>query len=274
MRRLVTTLLVALPFAACATSTGSSKNDEFADFAAPNQIVQEAIDERIAQIPWQHREELLQNLLWLAQSGEQAIPAVVKGLDHDTPKVRSSCAWVLSRMGDRRVISSLQSKQRDSDPTVRMEIARTLVLMGDLKPASTLIEGLDSEKKEVRFLCSEALKSSTGRDFGYDHLADGVGARQPSIYQWRTWYADMSGDAFFATNYAQEHGLVPTGEATPMVVDPSMGAAPAGETAPVMPMDENSSNDGTMEKMENVEEPTQVEPVEYPGSQPVVPDNV
>ena len=41
--------------------------------------------------------------------------------------------------------------------------------MGDLSMAPTLIEGLDSEKKEVRFLAHESLKTQTGRDFGYDH---------------------------------------------------------------------------------------------------------
>jgi HEAT repeat protein len=67
------------------------------------------IDQRIEQIPYQHREELLQNLLWLAQTGEQTIPAVLDGLRHDNPKVRSSCAWVLGRLRDRRTIPNLQA---------------------------------------------------------------------------------------------------------------------------------------------------------------------
>lgn len=59
---------------------------------------------------------------------------------------------------------------KDSEATVRMECARTLVLMGDLAWSPTLIEGLDSDRKEVRYLCHEALKTSSGHDFGYDHL--------------------------------------------------------------------------------------------------------
>ena len=60
------------------------------------------IDHRVAQIPYQHREELFNNLLWLSQSGEQAIPALLVGLEHAEPKVRSNCAWVLARIGDRQ----------------------------------------------------------------------------------------------------------------------------------------------------------------------------
>lgn len=62
------------------------------------------ITRRVEQIPYQHREELLQSLMWLAQTGEQTIPALLTGLHHGNPKVRSSCAWVLGRIGDRRVI--------------------------------------------------------------------------------------------------------------------------------------------------------------------------
>jgi hypothetical protein len=210
------TVLFAL--AAC-SSTSSSNGDE--SYLKPNSLMSDEISRRIEQVPFQHRDELLQNLLWL----EQTIPAVLQGLRHDSPKVRSSCAWVLGRIRDRRTIPALQAAVRDSNATVKLECARSLVLLGDLAWSPALIEGLDSERKEVRYLCHEALKTATGHDFGYDHLADNQKALQMSVLKWRQWWSEYSGDQFFAQGYQQKNGLA----------DPV--AAPMGETKAVEPQD-------------------------------------
>src|SRR5262249_36736570 len=99
--------------------------------------------------------------------------------------------------------------------TVRLEVARTLVGMGDLQPASTLIEGLDSDRKEVRYLCHEALKSATGRDFGYDHLSENETQRRTPVLGWREWRSGFSGDKFFAATYQDKYHLGQT-PASPM----------------------------------------------------------
>jgi hypothetical protein len=201
------TLLLA--FAACSTTDSSSS-----PYTQPNGLMAGEITRRMQEIPYQHREELLENLMWLAQTGEQTIPSLLDGLRSDNPKVRSSSAWVLGRLRDHRTIPNLQAAMKDSDQTVRMEVARTLVLLGDLVWSPNLIEGLDSDKKEVRYLCHEALKSATGRDFGYDHLSEDATARSTAALGWRQWWSEYSGDPFFAQNYAKQHGL--QGLAAPM----------------------------------------------------------
>ena len=217
----ITTLLV---LTACGTT-----RDHSSEFAQPNQLMGQEISRRIEEIRYQHRDVLFNNLLWLAQSGEQAIPALLDGLRHEDPKVRSNCCWVLSEIGDRRAIPYLQPLSRDSVDSVRLEAARSLVVMGDMKPVPVLIEGLDSERIQVRWLCHEALKRSTARDFDYDHLTDDRLARSHSVYRWRRWWSEQSNDPFFAASYAQAHGLR---------TDDAMGtegmdlpAAPSGETA-------------------------------------------
>lgn len=214
MRRLVLFSLALLPLSAC--GGGSSP------YVRPNDLMASEIENRVMQIPFQHREELFQNLLWLAQSGEQVIPDLLAGLRHNNAKVRSSCAWVLGRIGDRRTIPDLQGITKDANATVRLEVARTLVVMGDIKQSPTLIEGLDSDRTEIRFMCNETLKDSTGRDFGFDHLSEDLMARRSSVLQWRTWWSELSGDSFFASAYAAENGLNQSPEGTP--------AAPMGET--------------------------------------------
>lgn len=206
------TLLLALQ--SCSTTQNGSESP----YAQPNSLMAWEITRRVEQIPYQHREELLQNLLWLSQTGEQTIPSLLTGLEHENPKVRSSCAWVLGRLRDHRTVPNLQAAMRDSEPTVRMECARTLVVLGDLTFAPNLIEGLDSERKEVRYLCHEALKNATGNDFGYDHLNQNDGDLRLSVLRWRQWWSDYSGDAVFAQSYQQRNNLQP------------QAAAPAGET--------------------------------------------
>ncbi|MBL9078765.1 MAG: HEAT repeat domain-containing protein [Planctomycetes bacterium] len=224
------TLLLA--FAACST-TGSDESP----FQQPNSIMAGEIDRRMEQIPFQHREELLENLLWLAQTGEQTIPALLQGLRSDSAKVRSSAAWVLGRLRDHRTIPNLQAAMRDSDSTVRMEVARSLVLLGDLTWCPNLIEGLDSEKKEVRYMCHEALKSASGHDFGYDHLNQDQTQLRLSVLRWRQWWGEYSGDTFFAQGYQQKYNLdaamaAPMGESNTMVPVPPMNPVMSEDAQP------------------------------------------
>lgn len=200
-------------------SCGSSAPKNESSFAKPNTLIASEIQERIDQIPFQHRDELLRNLLWLQQTGEPAIESLLGGMRHTDPKVRSSCAWVLGRIGDRRTIPMLKAVAGDQNETVRLEIARSLVLLGDLQQTPLLIEGLDSDKKEVRFLCHEALKTATGRDFGFDHLSENAYQRHAAVYGWRQWWAEYAGDAEFAQVYREQH----------QIGEPAM---PAGETRP------------------------------------------
>ena len=191
--------LVFLPLTAC-WSSGSN-------YYESDGLMGEEIRGRVNQIAFQHRDELYQNLLWLAQSGEPALPALVDSLSSKNPKVRSSCAWVLGQIGDRRTITDLQDYVDDEHPTVRMEVARSLLVMGDMEQAPALIEGLDANRTEVRYMCHEALKSASGRDFGFDHLSQDLYTRRQAVLQWRKWWSDVSGDEFFSSTYAAENGL-------------------------------------------------------------------
>lgn len=222
MKRFGYLLFVMLPVFGCGTTQRTET-----PFAQANQLMGEEIDSRISQIPYQHREQLYNNLLWLQQAGEQAIPSLLKGLKHDEPKVRSSCAWVIGQIGDKRAIPALQPLMSDKSESVRLEVARSLVDMGDVKYCPVLIEALDHEKVHVRGMCHEALKKSTGRDFGYDHLTDNTTQRKSAALRWRQWWATQSGDEFFAQSYAQQNSL--GAFAAP--------AAPLGETNKPKPQD-------------------------------------
>ncbi len=246
--------VLSLPLMLLCTACSMFSTQEKSEFTPPNSLMADEIHSRVQQIQYQHRDELLQNLMWLSQTGEPAIQALLDGLKSQSPKVRSSCAWALGRIHDRRTIPHLQAVVKDQNETVRLEAARALLGMGDLSPSTLLIEGLDSDKKEVRFLCHESLKASTGRDFGYDHLSDDEAQRHIAVLSWRQWWSDYSGDAYFAQSYQERHGMVPAkpmGEVqqaqdTPFVQDES-GSEPAPQGA------ETTTPDTTPNATPNVE---------------------
>lgn len=211
-----------------AALTGCMTTGTDEPYAKANTVMAAEISRRIQDIQFQHRTELLDNLMWLTQSGEQAIPYLVPALRHDDAKVRANAAWVLGRIKDRRVITDLQQVASDQNPTVRLEVARSLVALGDLKHASALIEGLDSDRPAVRYNCHQALKEATNRDFGYDHLSENAVERQRAVLRWRQWWGEQFNDRWFAQSYAQAHGFGAGEEQMPAVPP-----APMTEPAPM-----------------------------------------
>ena len=264
MRIAATAATLLFAMTACST-TESTVNP----YQQPNMLMSTEINQRIEQIPFQHREELVQNLLWLAQTGEQTIPALLTGLNNENPKVRSSCSWVLGRLRDRRTVPNLQQLINDKESSVRMEACRSLVMMGDLQQSPTLIEGLDSDKKEVRYMCHEALKTATGHDFGYDHLNQNQQDLQFAVLRWRQWWGEYAGDTFFASNYEQEHGLnnlaAPAGE-TKSTTAPQSTSEPQSTTEPQTSPVPSNPNPNQAVETQSTNESVQPSPESTPSN--------
>jgi hypothetical protein len=188
----MTAAVVLVVSAGCSTGTNY-------DITAPGKLMQELIHQRIRQIPYQHKQELLHNMIWLSQAGEQAISDLTEALSHENAKVRSSAAWVFGRMGDKRTIPALQKHANDTNPIVALEVSRALLLLGDYSMVTQLIGGLDSELQHVRYLCYEALRSVTGKSFDYDHRAADAGDRKKSVQEWQQWWEAQRNDPMFRT---------------------------------------------------------------------------
>jgi hypothetical protein len=216
-----TAVLIALivSLAGCST-TGPAPHP----YAMPNSLMRREIQSRISNFDFLHGQDLLNTMLWLqTKAGETAIVDLLGVLDHASPKVRCSAIWILGRIRDRRVIPDLRPLVSDKHAVVRLEAARSLVALGDLKYVTILIEGLDSDKPAVRYNCHMALKDNTKKDFGYDHLEDDDTLRRTTVLKWREWWARQSSDPWFAASYAREHGL-------PSASLDQVSALPTGET--------------------------------------------
>ena len=182
---------------------------------------------------------------------------------------------MLGRIHDRRTIPDLQKAMHDGEDGVRLEIARTLVLMGDLQQSPILIAGLDSDRKEVRFMCHEALKSATGHDFGYDHLNQNQQELRTAVLQWRQWWGDYAGDPYFAQSYQDEHHIgaqlaAPAGETKPQDVPQPQGSQPQVPQAPVQgqqqtPTPTPEDHDAAPAEVEPTPAAEKPQPIEVPA---------
>jgi hypothetical protein len=250
--RLPALIAILVTLAACATTS-----DQTQPYAEANSLMRQEIQARIANIPFQHRQEMFNNLLWLAtKGGESAIPDLLVATRHKDSKVRSSAAWVLGRIRDRRVIGELTPLARDENESVRFEAARSLLLMGDMQYAPTLIEGLDSDKIPVRYNCNMALRDATARDFKFDHLEEDPAERRVAVLRWRQWWSEQSGDPWFAEQYAKQHGL-----------GQQAGGADAKTGTPATPMSEVKVQQGPDQLQPGQAQPSQAQPGQAQPSQ-------
>jgi hypothetical protein len=177
--------LIASSLVLVAVACGSTDEDPY--FDEPPTFLKEEISERIAQIQYLSDEKLMENLNRLTYIGEPAIPQLLQGLQHDQPRTRGSCAFVLGRIRDRRTVKPMKEALDDPVTSVRYEVATALGQIGDPSGYPVLIEGLSDELIRNRYKAHEALTLLTNLDFGYQHDA-APSDRAMAVRKWREWY--------------------------------------------------------------------------------------
>ena len=91
--------------------------------------------------------------------GKKAVPALIKGLSHNTWSVRQDCANALAEIGDDRAIEPLKKTLYDDEPGVRYESARALAKIGGKKEKQLLLQIADkTEDDEFRHFLYDCAK--------------------------------------------------------------------------------------------------------------------
>lgn len=186
--------ILSLAFTSCGSTTGDAS---LPTIEKPSQLMAETIQDRIRQIEYQEGDELLANLAWLSNQGVASLPGLIEALENPVPKVRANAAWCLGQAGNRKAIPYLQRHATDKNSTVRLEVARQLLFLGDYSQVGALVAGLDSDNTRVRFLSYEALRSTTGKDFGYDFRVASKEGRSEAVGQWGQWWEEQKQSQWF-----------------------------------------------------------------------------
>ncbi|MCU0727109.1 MAG: HEAT repeat domain-containing protein [Planctomycetes bacterium] len=181
-------LTVSLFLAGCGLTDRGEPGER--DFAEATGFLREEIVQRVDALQYQSGAELVTNTSRLAYIGEPAIPFLLTGLDHESSRTRSSCAFVLGNLRDRRTITTLRAKLGDPALFVRYEVATALCAMGEGSGYPVLISGLSDPEIRNRYKAHEALRLLTALDFGYRH-DDEPETRRMAVLRWEEWWHRM-----------------------------------------------------------------------------------
>ena len=187
--------LLSLALVSLVALTGCvSSADDSAGRPRDDVILRGEIERRVSEISYMHGVELVANLERLAAIGEPAVPFLVAALDSPEWLTRSSVAWTLGVMGDRRNIPALRELLDDRVTEVRYQAAASLIELGDSSGFAVLIDGLTDSDIQARYKCFEALRDATGNDFGYEHDA-APDMRRAAIARWQDWLQGVRASA-------------------------------------------------------------------------------
>lgn len=189
VRSLAPLVLAVSLLAACVSSSNRTEAPVREDV-----VLRGEIERRVAEIPYMHGVELVANLERLAAIGDPAVPYLVRALGSDSWLTRSSAAWTLGVMGDRRNIPQLRELLDDRVPGVRYQAAASLVELGDGAGFAVLVEGLSDPDLQARYKCFESLRDATGNDFGYEHDAEPT-RRRAAVTRWQDWLQGVRASA-------------------------------------------------------------------------------
>lgn len=174
-------LLASLP--ACVTEYDNSPGVSFRD---GNATTRKHYHDQIEEMRYMRGQELLSRMNYLLSLGADVAPELQECSNSDDWLVRSSVMWIFGALGDRRNLPYVQARLTDANSTVRYQAAATLVKLGDPQGFPLLVEGLADDEITTRFKCFQALKTATGRDFGYAH--DGApDERRQAVARWLDW---------------------------------------------------------------------------------------
>jgi hypothetical protein len=190
VRALVLTTLSLAVLAACQSTT----QQHGVDTGRRNAIIDAEVDRRIAELRFQHGNDLLDSMARLVAIGEPARDKISAGAKSDDWLTRASLAWVMGASRDRRYIADLRELLADKVAGVRYEAGAALVELGDSSGFSTLVDGLADAEIRNRYKCFESLKRATGQDFGYRHDA-APETRRVAVNRWIDWLEGLRANA-------------------------------------------------------------------------------
>ncbi len=151
-------------------------------------LLKKQIAMRITNLKYQRGMSLYDTLNWLILYGEMAVPQLLESMADPDPRTRSYCSYILSEIGDPKVIPVLRDAlAEENHKLVRYEISASLVTLGDWAQLGVLINGLEEESKRYRHKCFEVLRKHLNLTLGYD--PDGPAEeRTVAVSKWAAWW--------------------------------------------------------------------------------------
>jgi hypothetical protein len=192
------TALVGAFLAAC-SSTGKETivaGKKVGYWLPASPILHQQIQDEADRLPWRHGVERLEAIRWFASVGEPAYPMLLTLATDPRDQVVASALAALGATGDSRLAEPLRIipwEEGRFRGDLGLELARTLVRLGDWDEMPVLIAGLRDSRLFTRSLCSKSLSEATGDSRGYDPRAPEV-ERERAVLRWEAWWLARTGE--------------------------------------------------------------------------------
>jgi hypothetical protein len=190
--------LLGLLASACASTDGETvvAGQKVGQWLPPSPILRQQIEDEAERLPWRHGVERLEAIRWFASVGEPAYPTLLKLATDGRDDVAASALAALGATGDSRLAQPLRLIPWPQDRfrgDLGLELARTLVRLGDWSQMPKLIAGLRDERVYTRSLCAKSLTEATGDSRGFDPRGDEA-ARERAVERWEAWWLARTGE--------------------------------------------------------------------------------
>ena len=187
--RFVVLSSILLATACVSADPGSETNPEHkrVKYADPLDVHERRIATVLEELPTRRGTLLLRDLQWLIQQKGLSVPHIVETLEAADERTRANLLYALGFISTQESIDTLVSHLQDPSEPVRYEAAAGLLQHGDPGAIPTLLGFLESENKQMRFKAFEALRTRTGKEFGYRFEAPPI-EREESLVRWRGWW--------------------------------------------------------------------------------------
>lgn len=157
---------------------------EQAELGDPNE---KRIEEAVDAVAFERGPKLLANIQFLIAQKQLAVEPILTVLPNSSARARACYLYILGFTRTPESHQALVDNIGHDDVVVRYEAGAGLLSQGDLSGVPILITLLDHEDRQMRYKAIEALRSGTGKDFGYQFAApDDV--RTASIVKWSKWW--------------------------------------------------------------------------------------
>ncbi len=141
-----------------------------------------------------------------------ALPALVSALE--VSKTRLIAAETIEKLGLKEAIEHLAPYLDSEDPSVRVQIATSLAVLGDMSGMPALIEELDHPEYDRRFLANSRLTHFTKTDMGFN-AEQNKDQRKPAIAKWKSWWRQNKDRFKLAFDWSKRKGTPKPGEGEP-----------------------------------------------------------
>ena len=207
-------ILAAFALSCVTTSSTAGAKASAGPWLEPSPALRSQIDDRAQRLPWTHGVERVEMIQWFAALGEPAYSTLLELAKDPRRDVAGAALAALGATRDSRLVEPLRAlplHAEGDNADLSLELARTLLRLGDWSHVPDLIAGLRDERPVTRALCSQTLFEATHERFDFDPRGEPE-ARAAAVARWEAWWQSRRKDPLLPQQGSTRGNVTPAAE--------------------------------------------------------------